>query len=347
MIQTSELLMGKVAVGVILPGAVNGHYSDTEVSVAYAKVRGAMDFWSGHAAYPGVRFIYDLHSNLPAAELHTTPPHLNNKEWVAEQMGELGYDLFLKGTEYGPVYEYLDSLRIRTRSEWGVVFFITKVSYFPGAGYTAYAYLGGPFLVVPSGTNGRVTPHGTGSMDLSHLLIHESGHLFWALDEYPPGGTSQPCHTISGYLAIQNKNSLYHDYTCDRRPVRYGCAPRRRANTRRAGGELGRRRRRHPGCPRHPSVRLRETLPDTITTVDLSRDRRRDPCSEPGFGAERAAKLRSHRRPSRHHVQLDRAPAYWIDDMKDEEDEPPGFTRTRREDGAATDPRPLPSVPTH
>ncbi|RPJ42408.1 MAG: hypothetical protein EHM19_10455, partial [Candidatus Latescibacterota bacterium] len=218
MIQTSELLMGKVVVGVFLPDAAGGAYSDPEISTVYQSVRGAMDFWAGKARYPGVRFVYDLRTKIPCSRnFHTTPPHLNNKAWVAEILESIGYDLFLKGTEYGPVYEYLDSLRVRTRSEWGVVFFIPKATYFPGAPYTAYAYLGGPFLVVPSGSNGRVTPHGSGSMGLSDLVIHESGHLFWALDEYEPGaGTSQPCHVRSGYLDIQNRNSLYHDYSCDR-----------------------------------------------------------------------------------------------------------------------------------
>ncbi|MFH1679684.1 MAG: hypothetical protein ABIH26_03460 [Candidatus Eisenbacteria bacterium] len=273
MIQTSELLMGKVAVAVVLPDGPGTTYSDPEISTVYAKVRGAMDFWSSSVGYPGVRFVYDVRRFVPTSHnFQTTPPHLGQKEWVEEVMNALGYDLFVKGTEFGPVYEYLDSLRIDMRCEWGVCFFIPKVSYFTGAGYTAYAYLGGPFLVVPSGINGRVTPHGTGSMDLSHLIIHEFGHLFWALDEYPAGGTSQPCHAISGYLAIRNSNSLNHDYYCEPHvpccmdvPAPYVC--------RFTLGQMGFWESENPpdGIPdvldTHPFV-YADSLPDTVLVVD-------------------------------------------------------------------------------
>ncbi|MBM3320740.1 MAG: hypothetical protein FJY73_08715 [Candidatus Eisenbacteria bacterium] len=273
MIQSSELLLGKVAVAIVLPDGPGTTYSDTEISVVYAKARGAMDFFSANVEYPGVRFVYDLRRRVPTSHnFQTTPPHLHQKEWVEEVMDALGYDLYVKGTDFGPVYQYLDSLRIRMRCEWGACLFIPKVSYFAGAGYTAYAYLGGPFLVVPSGINGKVTPHGSGSMDLSHLIIHEFAHLFWALDEYPAGGTSSPCHATSGYLAIRNRNSLNWDYTCERHvaccmdvPAPFIC--------RFTLGQMGIWDSEDPpdGIPdvldTHPFV-YADTLPDTVVVID-------------------------------------------------------------------------------
>ncbi|MFH1277733.1 MAG: hypothetical protein ABIK65_05090 [Candidatus Eisenbacteria bacterium] len=230
--QSSELILGKVAVAVVLPDAPGGAYADNEIPVVVAEARAAMDFWATEVRYPGVRFVYDIKSETPTSRnFHETPPDVDNDVWVNEMMNQMGYDLYIKPSpgspQFGPVYEYLDSLRTRTRSEWGIVFFIPKAASFVGAGYTAYAYLGGPFLVCPSGTvrvqDGTAwVTRGSGGTRLSHLIIHESGHLFWALDEYPPGaGTPRPCSAWSGYLAIGNKNSRYHDYHCDQHRV--GC----------------------------------------------------------------------------------------------------------------------------
>ncbi len=228
MLQTSEMIIGRNAVSVIMPDAPGGAYSESEYAVVVREARAAMDFWASKVPSPGARFVYDIRKGVPTTRnFHQLAPTHNNDDWVREIMEAMGYDLFLKGTDYGPVYEYLDSLRIRTRSEWGVVFFIPKIIRFVNAGYTAYAYLGGPFFVVPSGhikvqDNVASIPRGNGSTRLSHIIIHESGHLYWALDEYEPGaGTSQPCHVRSGYLGIMNKNSSWRDYWCDPRQV--GC----------------------------------------------------------------------------------------------------------------------------
>ncbi len=70
-------------------------------------------------------------------------------------------------------------------------------------GYFAYAYLGGPFMVMTSGNNG----YGPGNMDA--VTAHETGHIFRALDQY--GGARQPCEKTAGYLNVANMNSQYGD----------------------------------------------------------------------------------------------------------------------------------------
>lgn len=215
--QTSEFIMGKVAVGVILPDGPGYAYDEDGIIYAHEGVRGAMQFWVDNVRYPGVRFVYRYHTMVPTTRnFQTIDPMSREAEWVEESMGHLGYT-FGTGKNNsvpivnGPVYEFIDSMRVQMRTEWGICTFIISASNGFGAGYTAYAHLGGPHLVCPSGHKGEITGRG---YSLADLIIHESGHLFWALDEYYPGGTTSPCHERSGYLGILNLNSRNVDYTC-------------------------------------------------------------------------------------------------------------------------------------
>jgi hypothetical protein len=148
-------------------------------------------------------------------------PRMDEETWVPEIMGRLGYTSRIEGTATGPVYEYIDSLRTRYRTEWGICLFLPKVPSFR-ASYTAYSHFGGPFLAAPGGIQkdgGRLVD---GSIWLTHLLIHETGHLFWALDESCTSSFCVPCHVRSGYLNIFNKNSMNRDYTCAHLSPRHG-----------------------------------------------------------------------------------------------------------------------------
>ncbi|MBN1826177.1 MAG: hypothetical protein JW958_07920 [Candidatus Eisenbacteria bacterium] len=216
--QTSEILMEKVAVATILLDSDGGSFSDGEIIPIHENVRAACDFWAHTYAGPGVRFVHRFYNNVPVSRnFHQLHPMYKEEDWVEEAMLALGYTgqglgKFLNvPIPNAGVYELLDSLRTKFQSEWGVVFFIVKEVNGLGPGYTAYAHLGGPFLVVPSGYNGTISNR---PYSLAHLIIHESAHTFWALDEYRSGGTSTPCHVRSGYHGVMNLNSLNRDYTC-------------------------------------------------------------------------------------------------------------------------------------
>ncbi len=215
-LQTSEWVIGRTAVGVILPSSNGARHADNEKAQVIQDVRGAFSFFASKVgAYPGASFVYDIHDSVPLSRnLRISPPHYREEDWTSELMMNVGqYDMFIKGTHLGPVYEYLDTLRTRHNTEWAVTLFLPKANSFQGAGYTAYAYLGGPFLVAPSGTDGRTGAQQ--SMLLSHLIIHEASHLYYALDEYRTGGTATPCRAVSGYMAVFNRNSEKPDFMCD------------------------------------------------------------------------------------------------------------------------------------
>ncbi|NNE08346.1 MAG: hypothetical protein HKN20_07260, partial [Gemmatimonadetes bacterium] len=211
---TSEWVLGRSAVGIILPETAGASHSSAERSAVYEEVRAAFGFIAAKVrGYPRAQFVYDI----PIAATTTrnffrTPPDHDESDWVKETMASIGYHWEVKGIGAEPVWEYIDTLRTNYQTEWGITLFLPKLSYFPGAGYTAYAYLGGPYLVAPSGGGGFV---GQGNpTTLSGLIVHEGGHLFYTLDEYASGGTSTPCRAVSGYLAVPNSNSLNQDWTC-------------------------------------------------------------------------------------------------------------------------------------
>lgn len=211
---TSEWVLGRTAVGIILPEVVGATHSSAERSAVYEEVRAAFGFIAAKVTgYPRAQFVYDIPiAATTTHNFHTTPPDRGESAWVKETMASLGYHWEVKGIGAEPVWEYLDTLRTNFKTEWGITLFLPKVSFFRGAGYTAYAYLGGPYLVAPSGSGGFV---GQGNpTTLSGLIVHEGGHLFYTLDEYASGGTSTPCRAVSGYLGVPNSNSLNQDWTC-------------------------------------------------------------------------------------------------------------------------------------
>ncbi len=69
------------------------------------------------------------------------------------------------------------------------------------SGHFAYAYLGGPFEVL------TLDNDGWGQQNFAAVCAHETGHIFYAMDEYYSAGS--PCTSASGYLRYENQNSQY------------------------------------------------------------------------------------------------------------------------------------------
>jgi hypothetical protein len=68
-------------------------------------------------------------------------------------------------------------------------------------GYFAYAYLGGPYMVL------TLDNDGWGPENLASVCAHEMGHIFYALDQYYAAHV--PCERRSGYLGRETRNSEY------------------------------------------------------------------------------------------------------------------------------------------
>jgi hypothetical protein len=116
-------------------------------------------------------------------------------------MSGLGYDT---KTYFNRVRDYDNDLRVKYSTDWAFTIFVVDSSADSDGsfsdGWFAYAYLGGPFFVMTYDNGGWGPNH------MDAIAAHEMGHIFYALDQY--SAAAQGCTLISGYLGVENQNSL-------------------------------------------------------------------------------------------------------------------------------------------
>jgi hypothetical protein len=212
--QTSEYLAGSVAVGIVLvesDGSVDPsteNWTADERQLVFNEIVAALNWWAELEPRANLSFVYDDHfSNpLPTGVEPIARPYYDQQYWIKDALGALGYNT---SSYFTRVRDYNNHLRAALNTDWAFTIFVVDSSadadnYFSN-GYFAYAYLGGPFLVMTYGNNGY------GPQNMDAVAAHEVGHIFYALDQYY--GAYQPCTRSSGYLNVENQNSLYG--TCD------------------------------------------------------------------------------------------------------------------------------------
>ena len=124
--------------------------------------------------------------------------------WISDAMTYLGY---VRDPSYlYNVRDYDNSIRTTLNTDWAYTIFVVDssndVNGFFSDGNFAYAYSGGPFTVMTYKNDG----YGIANMDA--VIAHETGHIFYANDQYYDA--QRPCTEITGYLSIPNQNSAYH-----------------------------------------------------------------------------------------------------------------------------------------
>ncbi|NJM07644.1 hypothetical protein HC891_17840 [Candidatus Gracilibacteria bacterium] len=120
--------------------------------------------------------------------------------WIGDALRDLG----LQGDNYFALaYEAADQLRKTNDSDWATTIFVVASGGSNGGrfadDYFAYAYIGGPFLVLTD----EVGPYQ--QSDLAAVAAHEIAHIFGALDQYRAARV--PCERRSGYLDQPTSNS--------------------------------------------------------------------------------------------------------------------------------------------
>ncbi len=125
--------------------------------------------------------------------------------WIREIYDQLGYSADIGPDENGIFeqgFHFAGDTRSNDRTNWAFTIFVVN-SYNDtdgrfADGRIAYAYLGGPFVVMSYDNDGW----GIGGMN--YATRHEVGHIFNALDEYP----TSPCQCLdeSGYVGYLNQN---------------------------------------------------------------------------------------------------------------------------------------------
>ena len=208
--QTSEYMAGSVAVGIVLVESNGGldpsteDWTADERQLVFNEIVAALNWWAELEPRANLSFVYDDHFSypLPTGVEPITRPYFDQQYWIADAMGALGYNA---SSYFTRVRDYNNDLRDIYQTDWAFTIFVVDSSndadnYFSN-GYFAYAYLGGPFMVMTYGNNGY------GPYNMDAVAAHEVGHIFRALDQYY--NAYQPCTRRSGYLDIENMNSQY------------------------------------------------------------------------------------------------------------------------------------------
>ncbi len=197
---TSEYLIGSVGVGLIFlesNGAIDPsteNWDSTEISNVQSQINQALTWWSNLYFWAGVNFVLDIHTAVPTSYepiIHpsamTDPTY--EKLWVSEAMASLGYT---SGDWMQRTMDYANAMRTTKGTDWTLTVFLVDSGNDVGGdfsdGYYAYAYLGGPYIVMTYDNDGW------GISAMNQVMAHETGHIFWATDEYD--GTTE----YSGYL---------------------------------------------------------------------------------------------------------------------------------------------------
>lgn len=202
--ETSEFMIGRVAVNIILPesdGSVDPStedWTDEEQDHVFSEIVAAMDWWAAREPRANLTYIYDV-KTLPTSYEPINHPFEEQGLWIEQIMAELGYN---SSSYFTRVRDYNNALRSQYNTDWAFTIFVVDSSEdndnkFPDGKFT-YAYLGGPYMVMTYGNE----DYGPDNMDV--VTAHEVGHIFYALDQYPSAGML--CTNRSGYLRVENQN---------------------------------------------------------------------------------------------------------------------------------------------
>ncbi|MGD1048871.1 MAG: T9SS type A sorting domain-containing protein [Candidatus Krumholzibacteriaceae bacterium] len=213
--QNSEFMIGSIAVNVIFPEST-GHdedWTDQEIADAMSAISLGVSQYMEQALWVDMSFTYNF-KNFKRVPVTMEPIESNMNTdpiWMGQALADLGYD---EGAYVG-AYELNQHVRDSLQTDWVFTVFVANMANhynanapspdpgcWGGAGYVAYSYLGGPYLLVPY----PACRYGYG-LGFGRVFIHEMSHIFWALDEYASAGVL--CTEKTGYLAVADRNTLY------------------------------------------------------------------------------------------------------------------------------------------
>ncbi len=203
--QPSAFLAGRVAVQLIFVESDGSkelstkNWTDAQVTLANNQISTALEWW--RARLPNAHIQFDITSRIVPTGYEPIEHDLSTEgQWVGDAFKNMG---FSAANYFEQAYNSDDSLRRARHADWATTIFIVnstgKANGRFADGHFAYAYVGGPFLVITSDAG----PYG--ATQLTPVVAHEFGHIFGALDQYAAAGTA--CTQQSGYLGVPSSNS--------------------------------------------------------------------------------------------------------------------------------------------
>lgn len=211
---TSEYLIGRIAVGVILMESDGSHdpnqedwTEEQEQEVINEIVQGLDELAKeGDEVYANITWFYDIHLKVP-----TKYEPINNRSvprwngynweflWINDALEYLGYSKKWRG-----LYAYANDIRAQFKTDWAFPIFVVNDKIDPDNRFTdgrfAYAYLGKPCVVMTYDNDGWHISK------MDEVTKHEACHIFYVLDEYAASGCK--CSERSGYLNVENGNCV-------------------------------------------------------------------------------------------------------------------------------------------
>jgi hypothetical protein len=210
--QTSEYLMGSTIISLIFVES-NGtidtqteNWTAAEETNVVAETLAATNWWAATYPYSAapVTFTWTVNYGRQTGYEPISRPQTDQGLWLAQVMTGLGYTC-TSSTYFNAVQTYANDLRNNSIRDWGFAVFVVDSSVDADGlftdNYFAYAYIGGPFMVMTYDNDNW------GIANMDRVTSHEMGHIYGAGDEYCQVGYS--CCSASayyGYLNIQNTN---------------------------------------------------------------------------------------------------------------------------------------------
>ena len=207
--QNSEFLIGSVLVNIVMPESMGGseNWTDEEIAAVLSDLAIGCQQYQQHALWTDLTFVYN-HNDFQRVPVTLEPIEgdwNSDPIWISEALSNLGYS----GTgDMMQTHDMNNETRAEFGTDWVFTAFVADASVNgcwmgPAGGYAAYAYLGGPYLVISYPSCGY-----GGGLGFSKVFIHEMTHIFWGLDEY--ASAEQSCNDRSGYLNYANRNTLFN-----------------------------------------------------------------------------------------------------------------------------------------
>ncbi len=210
-------MLGNVSVTVVLmessaqTSSVNNNsenWTADRIAAVKSNVREGLDWWSSALQKITTRHELNFQIDFTYADTPISTryepiinPSTAFSEWMYDFLNVVGYNQ--TGNFSTDIRSFNNSQREKYQTDWAyTIFVVNDQNDADGSFYTdtpksagqfekAFAFAGGRFFVMPASR-----PAST--------VSHESAHMFWALDEYPGGGTYT---SKRGYYSTQNTNA--------------------------------------------------------------------------------------------------------------------------------------------
>jgi len=185
---------------------------------SYNQCLTGLSWWASNAQSRGISLSFTLYYYVsPDTDQGYEPiDHSSSDDdlWISAIMSNLGYTA---GSIFTQVDAFNTDLKTLAGTDWAFSAFIAYNPTGEGAGdrfsdgLFAYAYLGGPYTQLLYKNNGWSVN------DTWKTFAHETGHIFWACDEYYTAGYGgcTSCNPCNSYRPILNGNCEHTDCNPD------------------------------------------------------------------------------------------------------------------------------------